>query len=309
MVKLSVSIVSYNSAAYLPGCLDSLSSKHQELDLEVIVVDNASTDNSAAVVRQRYPEVKLIASPRNVGYGAANNLAFCEASGEYLLVLNPDTVVPPGALRILVDRIAASSDIGMIGPKLKRANGSIDLSCRRSFPTRRDLYFHLLGLDRRFPQSPVFARYLMTYLNPDLSLDVLREVDCLSGAFIIVRREILNKVGGFDERFFMFGEDLDWTYRVKLRGWKVCYSPDVEVLHYQGVSTRTEPKRTYDFYRATLQLYTKYYGATTPRLLNALFYQFVRLKLLEFMLRWNSRSARRWLNSVISRSVRRALPQ
>lgn len=305
MTELSISIVSYNSAAYLPGCLDSLLGERGQVDLEIFVVDNGSRDDSIRVVREQYPQVHLIESDRNLGYGAANNRALGQASGEFLLVLNPDTVIPPGALRTLLAMMATRANVGMIGPKLRRADGTLDLSCRRRFPNRLDFYSHLLGLDQLFPRSRVLARYALTFLDPDAP----GEVDCLSGAFILLRREVFEQIGGFDEDFFMFGEDLDWTYRTKLAGWIVYYYPAVEVLHYQGVSTRKEPDRTVEFHRATLQLYDKYYAPTTSPVLNALIKYVIRLKLLEFLVRWRSRPLRRSLQRTCERLAPGLIPR
>ncbi|MBI3976614.1 MAG: glycosyltransferase family 2 protein [Chloroflexi bacterium] len=264
MPDLSVVVVSYNVAPLLRDCLRSVLAS-RDVDFEVFVVDNCSGDGSAAMVRAEFPGVRLIESPRNGGYAYANNLALRQARGRFLLLLNPDTAVPPDGFRTLVDYLIAHPAVGAVGPKLVRADGSLDLACRRSFPTPEVALYRMLGLSRRFPRSRRFARYNLTYLDPEEEA----EVDSLVGACMLVRREVVDQCGLLDEAFFLYGEDLDWCYRFKQRGWRVMYFPAVTVLHYKGESSRQASYRaTRTFYRAMLIFYRKHYAPTAGAFLN-----------------------------------------
>lgn len=232
---------------------------------EVFVVDNASTDGSADLVAAEFPWVCLIRSPHNGGYAYGNNLALQRAAGRYCLLLNPDTVVPANALADMVAFLDAHPEAAVAGPKLVRADGSLDLACRRSFPSPEVSLYRLLGLSRLFPKSRRFGRYNLTYLDPDEPA----EVDSVVGAFMLVRREAIEQVGLLDESFFMYGEDLDWAWRMKERGWKVLYNPAVTVLHHKGEASRQASDRALlAFYDAMRIFYRKHYAARSPLLLN-----------------------------------------
>lgn len=271
---IAVVIVSYNVSGLLRNCLESLFGSEDGLNLEVIVVDNRSDDGSADMVRTAFPQVRLIESPVNGGYAYANNLALSEIVRRnqallprYVLLLNPDTIVPPGALKQMVAFMDANQDIGVAGPKLVRPNGSLDLACRRSFPSPEVSFYRMLGLSKLFPRSRRFARYNLTYLSPD---DVY-EVDSVVGAFMMVRGSILSEIGLLDEGFFMYGEDLDWAYRIKQKGWKVLYNGKVEVIHYKGESSKQQSVRPiFEFYRAMLVFYRKHYYRSTAAPINLL---------------------------------------
>ncbi len=265
-VDLSVIIVNYNTRDLLRDCLKSVLASEGNLELQVIVVDNGSLDGSPDMVRQEYPEVQLIASDINGGYAYANNLGIHHATGRYVLLLNPDTVLPPTALDSTLSFLETHPEVGVVGPKLVLADGSLDLACRRSFPTLEIALYRLLGLSKRYPSSPRFNRYNLGYLDPDQ----LSEVDSVVGAFMMMRREALEQAGLLDERFFAFGEDLDLCYRIKVeQGWKVYYNPAVVVTHYKGqaMKQRTVPM-TMHFYRAMWLFHQKHYARRTFFLLN-----------------------------------------
>jgi len=194
-MDLSIVIVNYNTCGLLRDCLRSVYASEGRFDYEVIVVDNCSPDDSARMVREEFPQARLIASSINGGYAYANNLGLQQAQGNYLLLLNPDTVLPPTALRDMLQFMAEHPQAGVAGPKLVLANGNLDLACRRSFPTLEVAFFRLVGLSKRYPQSPRFNRYNMCYLDPDL----LTEVDSVVGAFMLIRREALEQAGLLDE--------------------------------------------------------------------------------------------------------------
>ncbi len=273
MPTLAVVIVNHNTAALLARCLETLQHSRTSFEFSVYVVDNASTDGSADMVRERFPWAYLLESQENKGYAYANNLALQRlfpgglagpALVSYVVLLNPDTEVPPTALQQLVDFLEGHPDVGIVGPKLVRPDGSLDLACRRSFPSPEVAFYKMVGLSRLFPRNRRFARYNLTYLDPD----VVAEVDAVAGACMAVRAAAVQQVGFLDERFFMYGEDLDWAYRIKQAGWKVYYYPQVTVLHHKGAASRRSRRATYEFYRAMLLFYRKHYAASTSALVH-----------------------------------------
>lgn len=277
MTDLGIVILNWNTSALLRRCLETVL-ENEGISFRVIVVDNASTDDSVAMVRQHFPTVEVIESQVNGGYPYGNNLglrAFGYADGgrpsradapRYALLLNPDTEVPQGALAGMVSFMDSRPDVGVAGPKLILSDGSLDKACRRSFPTPLVSFYHFSKLAKFFPNSPRFARYNMTYVDPDVEI----EVDSVVGAYMQVRREAIETSGLLDETFFMYGEDLDWAFRIKKAGWKVVYHPQVVVRHVKRAASRKSQKAQYEFWRAMLIFYRKHYQATTPRWLHSL---------------------------------------
>jgi GT2 family glycosyltransferase len=273
MTDLFVVIVSYNVAALLRDCLRSVFNA-EGVTTEVVVVDNQSSDGSAAMVRAEFPRARLIESPYNGGFAYANNLALREyldrpaaERPRYALLLNPDTVVPRRALADMVAYLDARPQVGAAGPKLIRQDGSLDFACRRSFPTPEVSFYRMVGLSKLFPRNRRFGRYNLTYLDPNVETDV----DSVVGAFMMVRGAAIEEVGLLDESFFMYGEDLDWAYRLKERGWLVRYNPRVSVLHYKGQSSRKSRARTTaEFYRAMEIFYRKHFARSRPAVTNGL---------------------------------------
>jgi GT2 family glycosyltransferase len=275
MLDLGIVIVNWNTRDLLRDCLRSVAASEGDLAYRVIVVDNASSDDSAAMVRAEFPQVEVIANDDNRGFPAANNqgfraLGFEKGCGDdaprYALALNPDTVLPPTALRDMVDYMDADESIGVAGPKLVMLDGQLDLACRRSFPSPEISFYRMVGLSKLFPRSRRFGRYNMTYLDPDVE----SEVDSVVGAFMLVRRAAIQRVGLFDETFFMYGEDLDWAYRIKQAGWRVMYNPRVTVTHVKRAASRQSSRAQREFYRAMLIFYRKHYQATTAWWLGSL---------------------------------------
>ena len=266
-LDVSVVIVNYKVRDLLRDCLRSLEHDLGKLRGEVWVVDNASGDGSVEMVRAEFPWVRLIPNQQNVGYGAANNQAIRQARGRYILVLNPDTKLPPGAILDTVAEMEQQPDIGALGPKLVLADGTLDKACRRSFPSPEVAFYRLFGLAKLFPNHPRFARYNLLNVDEDTAIDV----DSVVGAFMLVRREVVERVGMFDEAFRMYGEDLDWAYRIKEAGWRVRYHPDVVVLHYKGQSSRQRPASSIRaFYEAMHIFYDKHYARQHSAPFNAL---------------------------------------
>lgn len=272
MPSLAVVILNYNRADLLRDCLDSIYAAPTRCVLSVWVVDNASTDGSPELVRSRFPQAHLIVSPRNGGFAYGNNLALREilrqaSPPDAILLLNNDTIVPPGAFDGLVDYLEAHPEVGVVGPKLLLPDGSLDLACRRSFPTPEVAFYRMVGLSRLFPRSPRFGRYNLTYLDPDLET----EVDAVVGACMLVRASVVREVGLLDEQFFMYGEDLDWAYRIRQYGWRIVYYPGVTVYHYKRASsTRRAIPSIRAFYDAMRIFHRKHYRAITPAPLNLL---------------------------------------
>jgi GT2 family glycosyltransferase len=307
MPSLAIIVVNYNTRDLLAACLNSVYASRCEHAYHVIVVDNRSTDGSAAMVAERFPQATLIASDRNGGFGYANNLALrylasqrdcpagkamgdrLTASGprhsaqppgeipaagsshfrfpcDYVLFLNPDTVLSVDALQVTVDFREEHPKAAVVGPKVVKPDGTLDLACRRSFPTPASGLFKLAGLSRLFPKSRTLARYNMTYLGDDETA----EVDSVMGAYMLVRARALAEAGLFDERFFMYGEDLDLAFRLKERGWKVFYYPAIEVLHHKGAASRKQSERSIrEFYRAMHVFYRKHYAGKNIGPINA----------------------------------------
>jgi hypothetical protein len=233
-VQLSVIIVNYNVRVFLENALVSACKAMRGISGEVFVVDNASDDGSVEMLRQKFPSVRLIANDTNLGFAAANNIALREVAGDYVLLLNPDTVVQEDTFRVMINFIEQHPDVGLAGCKILNPDGTLQLACRRSFPTPWVSFTKITGLSTLFPRSRIFSRYNLEYLDPDETY----EVDAVSGSFMVVRRAALESVGNLDEQFFMYGEDLDWCYRIKRAGWKICYVPLTRIIHYKGESAR-----------------------------------------------------------------------
>jgi GT2 family glycosyltransferase len=286
MVDLAIIIVNFNTRDYLRSCLTSIYNSRGDFTFAACVVDNASSDGSSDMVRAEFPQTRLIESPVNGGFSYANNLGLRaysfglaaeqeqtvtdptrHSSSEarsgaprFALLLNPDTVLPPDGLAMMLKFMEENPKAGAAGPKLVLEDGSLDLACRRSFPSPQVALYRMLGLSKLFSQNPRFGRYNLTYLDPD----EMAQVDSVVGAFMLVRREAIQQAGLLDEDFFMYGEDLDWAYRITQAGWKVYYNPAVTVLHVKRAASRHSHRATREFYRAMRIFYYKHYASSTP---------------------------------------------
>jgi O-antigen biosynthesis protein len=253
MKDLSIIIVNYNVKEFVENLLYSIDKARQNLSLEIFIVDNASDDGSVDIIKEKFPYVNLTANKSNIGFGAANNLALSKAEGKYLLLINPDTIVKEDTFVKMIDFFEKHPDAGVAGCKVLNSDGTLQLACRRSFPGPWTSFTKVTGLSRFFPKSRLFARYNLTYLDENKTL----EVDAVSGSFMMMRRETYNKVGGFDEQFFMYGEDIDLCYRTQKAGYKVYYVHETEIIHYKGESTkRSSIDETQVFYQA-MNLFVK----------------------------------------------------
>ncbi|MCY3905877.1 MAG: glycosyltransferase family 2 protein [Anaerolineaceae bacterium] len=277
MADLGIVILNWNTRDLLRRCLQTVLASEGVERFRVVVVDNASSDDSVAMLRQEFPQVGVIANPVNSGYPAGNNLGLRQLGYEgqgrvredaprHAMLLNPDTEVPPDALARLVDYMDARPEIGIAGPRLMLPDGSLDLACRRSFPSPQVSLYRFTGLARLFPRHRQFGRYNMTFADPGQEL----EVDAVVGACMIVRREAISQAGLLDEDFFMYGEDLDWAWRIKAAGWKVYYQPQVVVQHVKRAASRQSRRAGHEFQRAMLIFYRKHYRRSTPLWLHSL---------------------------------------
>lgn len=246
-MELSVIIVSYNVRYFLEQCLISVIRASENIDCEIFVVDNNSTDGSCAMLAREFPGVKLIANDSNKGFSSANNQAIKQATGRYLLLLNPDTIVEEDTFTRCIRFMDEHPDAGALGVRMIDGKGRMLKESRRALPTPATAFFKMTGISRLFPRSPRFNRYYLGHLD-DLKTT---EADIISGAFMFLRSEAAEKAGPLDEQFFMYGEDVDYSYRLIKEGYKNYYYPEVKIIHYKGQSTKQEKVNTVvNFYRA-----------------------------------------------------------
>lgn len=238
---ISVVIVSYNTRDILGSCLDSLFRNSEGVEMEVIVVDNDSRDGSPDMVRERFPSVRLIANSVNAGFAAANNQAYSLSSGRYVVLLNPDAYLRPGSIANGIAFMDRNPLCGLCGGRIVSPEGKLEPSARR-FPSAMSKLLTLSGLSWRYAGSPLLNRHEFGGFAHDRPMDV----DWVPGTFTIVRREMLEQIGFFDERFYLYYEETDLCLRAKKAGWKVCFIPDAEVTHIGGASSKTRKDKTYD---------------------------------------------------------------
>lgn len=255
-MKLTVVIVNYNVKFYLEQCLLSLRRALSGISAEVYVVDNHSKDNSVEYLSERFPEIHIIGSPHNLGFARANNLAICKSEADYVLLLNPDTVVGEHTIKDAILFMDAYADAGALGVRMLDANGRSAKESRRGLPTPMVSFYKMIGLCTRFPKHPKFGHYYMG----DLPWDKPARIEVVSGAFCMLRKKALEKVGSLDEDFFMYGEDIDLSYRVLKGGYHNYYLPSL-ILHYKGESTQKSSFRyVHVFYEAMLIFLKKHYS-------------------------------------------------
>ncbi|HXB01665.1 MAG TPA: glycosyltransferase family 2 protein [Opitutaceae bacterium] len=262
---LSIIIVAYKSRDEIGPCLESLPRGLDGRAVEVVVVDNSPGDGAGELIRTQFSWVDYVAADKNLGFGRANNLGYASSHGECVLFLNPDTVCNEAALAHCVARVRAEREIGLISPKLVLADGAMDLACRRSIPTLWDGFCRASGLAGAFSRTGFFAGYNLTHLPADGTY----EVGAINGAFMLARREVLERVGLFDENFFMYGDDLDLCIRMKRAGYKIIYDGRVQVTHLKGVSVAKD----YDamalaIFDANRDVYLKHFNPRGSRLIN-----------------------------------------
>ncbi|MBA4251869.1 MAG: glycosyl transferase [Chlorobiaceae bacterium] len=258
-MDLSIIIVNYNVKEFLQNLLHSINKSITNYRYEIIVVDNNSVDGSVELLREKFPDVKLIDSKTNLGFSKANNLGLKIAKGKFFLLINPDTIVQEDTFEKMINFFQSNQNVGMAGCKILNPDGTFQLSCRRSFPGPWTSFCKVTGLSALFPKSKLFAKYNLTYLDEDLTY----EVDALSGSFMMLRKNVYEKIGGLDETFFMYGEDLDWCYRIQKAGFKVFYFHETQIIHYKGESTRRSSiDETRIFYNAMHLFVKKHFSSS-----------------------------------------------
>jgi GT2 family glycosyltransferase len=254
---ISIVIVNYNVKDYLYQCLLSIRKASENLKIQTIVVDNNSTDNSVESLEPLFEEVKFISLSENLGFSKANNVGFKESKGKYILILNPDTLLQDDTLQTMKIYMDENPDIGISGCKVLNADGSFQLACRRGFPTPWASFTKLFGLQTLFPKSKLFARYNQTFRDIDETYDI----DALIGAFMFAKAETIEKLNGFDETFFMYGEDLDLCFRAKEAGFRISYYHKTSIIHFKGESTkRSSINEIKHFYNAMEIFAKKHYS-------------------------------------------------
>ncbi|MEO6096313.1 MAG: glycosyltransferase family 2 protein [Fibrobacteria bacterium] len=252
---ISIVIVSYNVREYLDACIQSIYHASETFagDIEVIVFDNDSRDGTLALLKPRYPEVIWLKSDRNLGFGTGCNRGAALASQDLLLFLNPDTLVSENTFQVMWDFFNVQDQIGVAGCKIVNRDGSLQLACKRSFPSPQVAAFKFVGLSGLFPKSRVFGRYNLTFLDENKT----HEVDAVSGSFMCVKTELFRTVGGFDEDFFMYGEDLDICFRIKLLGKRNFYHPLTTAIHFKGESAKSKPFRSFLYFHEAMVIFSK----------------------------------------------------
>jgi O-antigen biosynthesis protein len=256
-MKLSVIIVNYNVKYFLEQCLHSVLKAVHNIPCEIFVVDNNSVDGSVGMVEEKFKTVKIIANKKNTGFSYANNQAIKQARGEYILLLNPDTVVEENTFEEVVKFMDSHPDGGGLGVKMLDGKGNFLPESKRGLPTPAVAFYKIFGLSRLFPKSKIFGKYHLGYLNKEQN----HEIEILSGAFMLLRKSVLDKIGLLDEAFFMYGEDIDLSYRIIKAGYKNYYFSETRIIHYKGESTKKSSiNYVFVFYRAMVIFAEKHFS-------------------------------------------------
>jgi GT2 family glycosyltransferase len=261
-MKLSIVIVNYNVKYFLEQCLHSVLKACQELDAEIFVVDNNSVDGSVQMIRKKFPEIHLIENKENKGFSKANNQAIRKSLGEYVLLLNPDTLVEDDTLTKIVQFMDQHHEAGGLGVKMLDGKGKFLPESKRGLPLPSVAFYKIFGLSRLFPKSHIFGKYHLGYLDKEQ----IHEIDILAGAFMLIRKKVLDKIGLLDEEFFMYGEDIDLSYRITQAGYKNIYYPETRIIHYKGESTKKSSiNYVFMFYNAMIIFAKKHFSKKNVR--------------------------------------------
>jgi GT2 family glycosyltransferase len=263
MLNLEIIIVNFNTEKFLEQCLNSIYANKPAGDFKVWVIDNNSKDRSREMVREKFKQVVLIENDENLGYAGANNIALRLAQGKYILILNPDTVIQPGSLDIMIGFMDKHSEVGVLGPKILNSDGTLQRCCR-SFPALGQMFFEDTLLNRIINKNRLVGKYRMSGWD----YNDIREVDQPMGSALMLRKKALKQVGLMDERFFMYYEDVDLCYRIKKEGWKIYLNPQAQVIHYGGQSHRWAVNEMFlEQYRSRYKFFKKHYGRLSASLL------------------------------------------
>jgi GT2 family glycosyltransferase len=274
MTDIGIVIVNYNATDFLNRCLASVTQETREVDFQITVVDNASTDQDITEIQERFPQIHLIQNNSNRGFSFACNQGIRNESARNYLLLNPDCIIEDGAIDRCLAYLESQPDAGVLGCRVNNPDGTLQLACRRSIPSAREAFYRFSGLSIVFPRSPRFAGYNLSYTAEDK----IQEVGAVSGSFLMVKREVLDTIGLLDETFFLYGEDLDFCYRASLAGWRVLYYPEARVTHFKRASSSREVQQSNrHFYHAMQIFYRKHYHARASRFERAVVLAGIRL--------------------------------
>ncbi len=275
--SISFCIVSFNSRDVLKECLSSLLENSPQISSEVIVVDNHSTDGSVVMIRSDFPDVVLEIMDSSISYTQAMNRAMKKARGQYLVQLNPDTLIKPGVWDALIGFMASHQNVGICTPRILNRDGTLQKQCRRSAAGPWDAFCYMSGLSRLFPDNPKLAGYLMTYMDEH----VVHPCEAVSGACMVIRREVVNSIGYLDEAYYAYQEDSDYCFRARQAGYQVYYVPLGQIIHYGGQGgSLVHPRRSiYEWHRSYWIYYRKYFAAHQLFLINWLVYFMIGLRL------------------------------
>ena len=274
-MQLSIIIVNYNVKHFLEQCLCSVQKAILGMEAEIIVVDNNSTDNSLPYLQGRFAETRFIANKENGGFARACNQGLAEAKGRYVLFLNPDCIVPEDCFQKCITFLDQHPGAGGLGIKMLDGKGRFLKESKRSFPSPMTSLYKLIGLARLFPRSKTFSKYHLGHLNENEN----HEVDVLAGAFMMLKKEVLTKTGGFDETFFMYGEDVDLSYRIQKAGYKNYYFPGSSIIHFKGESTRKGSMNYVRMFYTAMSIFVKkHYGGNRAGIFNFLIHLAIWLR-------------------------------
>ena len=285
-IDLSIIIVNYNTFKLTKETIDSCLAEPTNYNYEIFLVDNKSTDDSLSKLQEYFKKetdrgiLKIIPNHANEGFAKANNIAIKEAKGDFILLLNSDTLIKQNTIDLCMDYITKGShaDLGALGCKVSLADGSLDKACKRSFPNPVNSFYKLFNINTNSEKDD--------YNLDNLDDEGIYDIDCLTGAFMLVRHTSIDDIGLLDETFFMYGEDIDWCYRIKQAGWRIVYFGQAEIIHYKGASSEDEktkkrnPKLIYEFYRAMYVFYKKHYTEKYNFILNIVVYIGIALLLI-----------------------------
>ncbi len=267
MTELTIVIVNYNATDYLDQCLESIARETQRCRYRVVVVDNASTDQDTAILKENHPTIDLICNQTNLGFATACNQGIRLRPSSHYLLLNPDSLILDQAIDRSLEFLSSRPDAAIVGCRVLNPDGTLQLASRRSIPRLSTALYRFFRLSLLFPRSKVLARYNLTFLDEDS----VHAVEAVSGSFLMFRAALLEGDGFLDESFFLYGEDLDFCYRALQKGWKVLYYPGAKITHFKRRSSHQRTRKsTYHYYEAMGIFYRKHYAARSNPLKNAL---------------------------------------
>ena len=254
-IDISIIIVNYNTKEYLLNCINSILLSKYKGSLEIIIVDNNSKDNSIELLDKTKEQITIIENNSNLGFSKAVNIGLKKSSGNYVCLLNPDTIVPIDSLNKLFDYMEKNEDVSCVSPKIVNSDNTLQISCKRSLPKVKNSFFKIIGIDRFFPNNKFFSNYNLLYLDENLS----HQVDVISGACMFLRSKVIDVVGYFDESFFLYGEDIDYCHRMCDLDMKIMYFPDCKITHFKGVSAENRPYQVIsEFHESMIIYFNKY---------------------------------------------------